>query len=234
MNKEMVNAYIESKKNAWSPVSLKNERSKLHKALLLIQQGPEALYVQGIQLYSPYSLKQLFIRAGEFYRFCNPDSANPFKLYMKNNAQLFKNVYDKEELDVSYEEARVRIEGLEGELKELALFLITTGLRAEEALKYDGSGFVIGKGKKKRKVFSTQPYPKGHQVTYSMLHKGLAKVNLKPHTLRKLYATKLADNGLQAVDLMKIMGWNSMETASLYLQAKNDLTLTKQLEVLFG
>jgi integrase len=59
----------------------------------------------------------------------------------------------------------------------------------------------------------------------------LNKVGLKPHTLRKLCASKLArQDKIKEQDLLKVFGWASMETASIYLQAKNNEELAALME----
>ena len=235
MDKQRLQQYIESKKNAWAPTTRRSVHAKLRTALELIKEGPEALYTKGIQLYAPYSLKTLFTLAGEFYGHCYPTGINPFKAYLKSNAQLFKNVYKKEEVGISFDEAKERISMIANiEARQMALFILTSGLRADEALQYDGSGIVLGKGAKLRKVFANSAYPTGHKLTYATLYNALAKVDLKPHTLRKLYATQLVEAGLQAADLMKIMGWSNIETAGWYLQARSDDKLTNLLKERFG
>ena len=233
MDKQTLQQYIESKKNAWSPSTQRSVHAKLRVALEMVAEGPEALYTKGIQMYAPYSLKALFVQAGSFYAYCNPGAVNPFKAYLKTNAQLFKNCYVKEEVGITFEEAKASIEAMPSPARELAHFMLTSGLRSEEALSYDGTGFVIGKGLKRRKVFAVSDYPFNHGMTYSMLHKALAKVGLKAHTLRKLYATQLVEVGLQAADLMRIMGWSSIETSAIYLQAKSDVNLNNLLKERF-
>ena len=231
-----VQNYIQSKSNSWAPSTLRSEQARLRSCLDLINKGPEALYEVGSKLYGAYTLKTLFIRAGEVYSFCYPAAVNPFKAFMLANTRLFKYVYNKEILEVSYEEACSRIADIKSTaIRELANFMLHTGLRADEVIRYKDDGLITGKGGKPRKVLTLQglQYPRNHGISYSQLHKALAEVNLKPHTLRKLYASKLAAAGLKGADLMSLMGWSSIQTASLYIQPKEEASLRQQLESIF-
>lgn len=57
-----------------------------------------------------------------------------------------------------------------------------------------------------------KPYRKPNRVLY-------------PHALRATAATFWADNGMNATFLRKIMGWSNMETADLYVQSDEKLSL---------
>lgn len=228
--KDDINKYIESKQLAWSPTTIKSEQARLHAALDLINQGAEQLYHEGLKRYSPYALKTLMIRVSAFADFMGSTDANPFRSFLKTNARLFKNAYIKEDVDVDYAEACKLVEGMEdGAARMAAQLILQTGLRSTEALQYDGSGFIIGKGSKLRPVMSEQAIPNEARadLTYSKLHKALAKVGLKPHTLRKLVATQLVDAGISEMDLLKIMGWSNIATAASYLQSRTN----KELEI---
>lgn len=199
--------------------------------------GAQALYEQLSANYSPYTIKTIFIRVGELYSFIYPAAVNPFKAYVQTNARLFKHVYTRREVECSYPEAVERISMIaDNHIRELANFMLHTGCRSMEALQYDGSGTIVGKGGKPRKIVILKQlsYPKNHNISYSVLHKALAAVGLKPHTLRKLYATKLVEGGLREADLMQLMGWSDIQTAAVYFIPKNEETLTNRLEQIFG
>lgn len=226
--KDNINKYIESKKLAWAPSTLRSEQARLHGAIDLINLGAEALYHEGSKRYSLYALKTLFIRASALATFCDAKEGNSFKNFLRDNARLFKNAYIKEEVNVTYEEACKLVEGMDdGAARMAAQLILQTGLRSNEALQYDGSGFVVGKGSKLRPVMSEQAIPEAlrKELTYSKFYKALSKVGLKPHTLRKLVATKLVDAGIKEMDLLKIMGWSNIVTAASYLQGRTNKEL---------
>lgn len=234
---EQVQEYIKSKSNAWSPTTIRSEHARLRATLPLINLGPEELFARGSVQYAPYALKTLFIRAGELAGFVTPSLTNPFKEFVRKNARLFKNSYTREVLTVSFNDAVSRIETIESkQIRDLVTFILFSGMRAEEAISYDpSSGVIFGKGARKRRLIMLLGvvYPVNHGITYSMLHKALTKVGLKPHTLRKLYTTKLVEGNVREADLMRIMGWSSIQTASIYVQPKRDEALQKQLEGIF-
>lgn len=235
--KSVINKYIQSKSNAWSASSLKSEAARLHQLADVIALGPQAVYDYLFTKQSPYTIKTTFIRLTAFYDFAEPGHPNPFRQFMQENARLFKGVYARREVEVDYLEARKRIgQIVDLEARQLADFILHTGCRSTEALTYKGTGEVLGKGGKVRKLITLNqaPYPVNHSLTYSKFHKALHTVGLKPHTLRKLYATKLVEGGLREADLMSIMGWTNMQTASYYLIPKQGATLKQQIERMFS
>jgi len=232
-NKSDINKYIESKQLAWSPTTIKSEQARLHAALDLINKGAEQLYHEGLKRYSPYALKTLMIRVSAFVDFMGSTDANPFRSFLKTNARLFKNSYTKEEVGITFDEAWKRVNLMDDPVaKQAAQLILKTGLRSAEVLKYDGSGFIIGKGSKIRPVMSNEALSEEmrSELTYSKLHKALAKVRLKPHTLRKLVATQLVEAGVREMDLLKILGWSSLTTAVSYLQSKTNKELQTIVE----
>jgi hypothetical protein len=237
LTKEHVTKYINSKGGSWSPSAIKSEHARLRVALSLINLGAKGLFEEGSKKYAPYTLKTLFIRAGELWEHHFPEAPNQFKVYLKEQALQFKNAYQRQQVGLTFEEAVKRIASIERlEVRKLAAFMLHSGLRSEEALKYDGtSGFVIGKGGRPRPVLTKMPYPVGHKLTHSILHKELAKVGIKPHDLRKLCATRLVDGGFREADLLRVMGWTNMQTAAIYVQPMMDQQLSARMqEVLNG
>jgi site-specific recombinase XerD len=204
----------------------------------MIQEGPNALYMSLKQTHKPYSVKTYFFRVGEFYQWLIEEGhtpvlirKNPFKAFMKTNAKLFKYVYQKETLDVGYEEAIGRINRLScGETKKKAFELLATGMRYTESTTQT-EGFVIGKGGKRRRIYRPESIsaPTKFEGTYSSFYHKLKSVGLKPHTLRKLAATRFVERGAKEADLMALMGWSSIGTAASYLQAKKDVELTNMV-----
>jgi hypothetical protein len=228
-----VTCYINSKANSWSPTTKTSEHARLRNIIDLVNRGPQALYDEGSKKWAPYTLKTVFVRVGELVEFVTKLSNNPFKQFMRDNANLFKGSYQKEVLDLTFSDAAARIKQIEEErISELAEFLLKTGTRASEALNYDGSGVVEGKGARKRKLFnlSSTKYPTNHGVTYSMLYKAMRRVGLKPHMIRKLVATQLVEAGFKEKELLHVFGWSSILTAAIYTQPKQEDELTKKME----
>jgi len=55
-------------------------------------------------------------------------------------------------------------------------------------------------------------------------------IGLTPHSLRKLFATKLVTSGMTLPDVCNVMGWSSMQTAMSYLQVSNETKLEDQIK----
>jgi integrase len=236
ITKQQINAYINSKQNAWALSTIKSEQARLHANLELLNKGPEALYEALKLTAKPYALKTLFIRISDFLNYTFNTNTNSFKDFMTKNMKLFKYAYERAEVNIEYEKAVSLIASIEDQvIRDLARFMLVTGTRVTEALEYKNDGKVLGKGSKPRALFIPKgiTYPINHNISYSKLQKELAKVSLKPHTLRKLYATKLVNEGFKEADLMKLLGWNSIITASIYLQPKNNNELQAQIERMF-
>ena len=233
----LIDQYIEGKKLAWATTTQKSEVARLRSVALYINVSPEALYKHlNTQGYKPYSIKTYFTRVGEFYQWLIEEGhapegvrKNPFKAFIKTNAKLFKHAYQKETLDVGYEEAVRRINRLGcGETKAKAFELLATGMRYSES-NTQIDGWIIGKGGKRRRVYRPESLPSATKFTrsYTTFYDNLKAVGLKPHTLRKLAATRYVERGAKEADLMALMGWSSIGTAASYLQAKRDEELSQ-------
>jgi integrase len=89
---------------------------------------------------------------------------------------------------------------------------------------------VIGKGNKER--FTTFAFPEHLELPSEwQVRTALKKIGLKPHSLRKLLATKLSRNSdIKNQDILAIMGWSSLETANKYLQPLNEQQLKQKMK----
>ena len=232
--KELIEQYIEHKSLSWSPSTVRSERYRLRRLIGHDVQDPRALFLKLRMEMKLYSLKTLFVRAGEFYQWLMDSghvegNQNVFKTFLKENAGAFKGVYAKEKVSVTFKEAREAIHGIsDAEVRARALRLLTTGMRYSEA-DTEESGYIRGKGSKERRLFGNHQGgdAAAFSKSYSTFRRYLKDVGLKPHTLRKLFASELVHNGVDVSDLQTIMGWSSMQTASSYLQPRKDSELDK-------
>jgi integrase len=216
-----VEKYLASKKNAWSPSTFKSERSRLKKLAALVNKPPQAAFDQLTATCDSYTVKTSFIRLGEFYSFVFPTKANPFKIFMKDNANYFKRAYQSKPVPCSFEEVTQKIVAITNEaVREKARQLLLSGMRWTESHTVDEHGYVTGKGGKRRRVYAAKV---GASVSYYAVYKELKQHGITPHMLRKLFATKLGDNkDVTPQDLCKLMGWEDISTAYRYLQPKAD------------
>jgi hypothetical protein len=166
------------------------------------------------------------IRIAEFKNFMGDSS---WKFFLTENSKLFQNAYTKERLDVSYDQALQRIESLEADvIKSFCKELLFSGARISELLSHR-AGSVKGKGGRIRELFLQFPHISYGHLRYSEVYQAIKRIGLKPHGLRKLAATRMVALGFNEAELMRVMGWNSMATASSYLQPKQDAEIMKRL-----
>jgi site-specific recombinase XerD len=233
----MVNKYIESKKLSWSESTVKSEQSRLKHASDMTL-GPVAHYLKLKDELKPYALKTTFIRLSDFMQWQIDEAIiqgpNTYKTFMKKNAKLFKGVYEKEKIEIGFKEAVQRIKGIaDTEVREKAIQLLSTGMRWTESFTLDDLGMVTGKGNKRRRVFNKQAV-EFIQSKSSFARKLFRATGLKPHGLRKLFANEMVKRGFSSADLMQVMGWSDISTATSYLQAKKDDELAEKLKLLVG
>lgn len=233
-----IDLYLNSKKLAWAHSSQKNERYRLLMHGQSVMRDPEVVYKElherGMK---DHSIKTTFVRLSQFFQWLvDTDkiapSKNPWKLFMKSHALLFKHAYRTERLKVSFDDAKRLIDAMpEDEYKAAAKQLLEGGLRYCELSTFDGQG-VIGKGSKPRSVFLRDGLKDfRYHGSYSALYVRLKAVGLKPHTLRKLCATRFStEAGISDVDICEIFGWESIETSKKYRQPQRREYLAAALQ----
>lgn len=230
---QLIEQYIESKRLAWSPTTIRSEKYRLLSLMpYLISDNPVDLWTHLTTLGS-YSRVTYWTRSVDFWNWLKGNGhrigLNPYEKFRKENARLFKHAYDRRLPTLTFQEAVDKVSKLpDGGARNLALQILGSGTRFCEAIQ--GSDQVIGKGAKPRSVY--RPETEGGTFTgsYQSFRRALKACGLKPHDLRKLCATRLADAGLTETDLLKVMGWTSMETAKFYLSPKKD----DELRAVFG
>lgn len=227
--KDFVQKFLDMKKLAWSESTYKNEAARIKKYGNMLDGNALALHETMKEL-KDYTRVSIWNRMIEVYDLVNKQN-NPYREFKEKNARLFKNYYFRKQVDISHEEAKNIINSLEDmEVSSKAMDLLRTGLRYSES-QSEAAGLVLGKGAKYRKVFrpsNTQPvkFPR-HYTTFA---RKLKAVGLSAHKLRKLAATRLAEQGAKEADLLRVFGWESFETAKFYLQPKSDQTLQAMME----
>lgn len=218
--KHLIGDYIDYHKSAWAETTLKKEAARLRAVAPELSKSPEELFTfcqeKGLK---PYTIKTLFVRLAHFETWALEKGKlrvpKGYKEFKARHARVFKAAYKREELSVSFEEARERLAKIEcAESRRLGMALLGTGLRIHELWSVEGDK-VTGKGGRVRHVFQPIERPR---ISRSKLEKDLKAVGLKAHTLRKLFATRVAQSGVRPEDLCEIMGWTNIETAYFYLQ----------------
>lgn len=223
--KHLIDAYLEDHESAWAASTWKSERSRLRVIAPHLDMTPKDLHKflekQGKK---PYTIKTIFIRLSDMEKWAKIEPK--FKDYLEKHQNKFKHVYQKEELDVTFEDALRKINEIaDNDCRAHALSLLHTGSRLSESYRVC-NGSVVGKGGKVRKIYGKIDTT----VPKSTLSRKLRAVSLKPHTLRKLCATRLAQMGATPADLCKVFGWSDIKTAYQYLQAREDSKLESLME----
>lgn len=238
--------YLSFNTNNWSPTTLKSETARLKKIIHAAKNGA-GFTGNGLYAYltetgiKPYSIKTYMIRASSFWDFCRERGHfpqmpfNPYKAEMMRNKKVTCGVYKPERLKMDFFKAEELLRNLELEdvrVKDFCLALLYSGLRIHEAYKVNKeTGYVIGKGAKERKV--AWDYAHATNPSQASVRGALAAVGLKPHSLRKLFVTRLSRSGFSREDIMLIMGWSSFSTAEKYLQPDLEDGLMNKVKNLF-
>lgn len=230
--KTQIQSYLDSKKLAWAATTLKSEQARLGavvETLEVVGLNPAALFKALEATHKPYTIKTIFVRLAAFETETMGTVA--FRNFVKTHSRLFRNSYIKERLELTLEDAISRIKSIEDTaIRTKAFELLYSGMRYTESTT-EQRGLVVGKGGKVRTVFKpVQQAEVKFEGSYTTFWRTLKKVGLKPHTLRKLRATNLVDQGASMADLMEIMGWSSMVTASSYLQPKRQEQLNALMQ----
>jgi integrase len=225
-NKDIKEAYLKTKENAWSYASHKSEASRLAAIPEELLADPQALYEHFTRAgYKPYTIKTLFVRASQLHEFAYPNKPNKVKRYMQEHARLFKAVYSPKRPAMSFATAVERVKAeLSPELRAQALALLASGLRISEANAVK-DGVVFGKGNKARAVHNAPQV----KIEQHKLRRALKPLGLTPHMLRKLAATRAVELGARESELLTLFGWSSMQTASYYLTASGVDNISKKL-----
>jgi integrase len=232
MTQEEIQAYLDSKAMAWSETTRRSETSRLKSVASLVElANPQAAYTKLLsEGYGAYSIKTIFVRLAALQAWRlqtgRARGKNHFADYLKSHARLFKYAYKKERLALTFEEAKKKLAELAPEERLAAESLLKTGLRISEFTSVI-DGQVIGKGGKPREVFADVPV---YGKSLATLRRKLKTLGLKPHSLRKLCATRLLEAGLSTADLCEIFGWADIRTANSYVQPKRASALRAAVE----
>jgi integrase len=231
--KQTIQKYLDDKKLAWSPNTLKSEEHRLNAVAHLLDGNARKLW-DGIEHLGAYSRLTTWSRVCDFWEWAFSEklveNQGDYRAFRKKNAKQFKNVYTPKTPDISYEEALARIETLRPEVRAKAAQLLSGGLRYTESFTLS-AGRVVGKGNKTRKAFTKEAT---YTLSYRTLLRALQHVGLTPHMLRKICATRLAREGLREADLCKVFGWSSFKTAAVYLAPLQDEAIAEKFSHVQG
>lgn len=222
--KHLIMAYIEDKKLAWSPTTLKSEAARLASHAGLLLSSPEEAWAALASL-KPYTRVTTWTRMCQFVDWAigagHLAGPNQFSIFRSRNARLFKHSYNPALPAITFDGAKKSLENIaDAAIQRRALLLLYSGLRYHE-LDLVTNGAVRGKGGRVRQVYVPDIPGPEYNGTYHAFWRALASVGLKPHTLRKLALTRLVELGANEFELREIAGWASIQTASSYIKAND-------------
>jgi integrase len=237
---QLIKRYIEAHRLAWSETTAKSEASRLSSIQGWIKEDPALAFETLSKKYKPYTLKTTFIRISKFLDWAIENGLyqgpNNYSKFLKTHRNKLKHAYEKEQLNVTFQEARTLLANIKSdEVRRKAEQMLTSGLRISEAfggLQDDGT--VKGKGSKVRPYFGRHSEDSTRSISKTQFRRELKKAGLKPHTLRKLFATQLVNSGMPLQDVMRVMGWSSVETAKSYLQCQKDDAIMNEVQRIVG
>ncbi len=224
MYKKYLQSYLESKRYAWSPSTFQSEEPRLKKLLEYVNDNPETLW-NSIETLGAYTRQTSWTRVCDFYDFLINKglisiSNNPYRQWRRENARSFKNVYTRKQQQLSFRECSERIRKINnGCVVAACNAILRNGLRISELSSYT-DGQVRGKGNKLRAIPGPEWFVEVDiHTSRHLIYRELKKVGLKPHDLRKVFATHLVKHGANIFQLCKIMGWSNVQTAQSYVNA---------------
>lgn len=220
--KAHIQKYIESKKLAWAPSTLRSEEARLSAVAAVLNGDPGQLWQhledKGIK---PYARVSTWIRVVSFWDFLG-HTTNPYKEFKEKNARLFKHTYVPKKPEMTYEEARKLVDSIQDQsIRRRALEILGSGARWFESASHSG-GNVSGKGSKNRALYVPSVEGPAFRGSYQTFRRALESLGLKPHDLRKLFLTKLVELGANEFELMEAAGWSSMTPARSYINVNKD------------
>lgn len=223
--KSLIKKYIKAHNLAWSSSTLKSEASRLNTISEALNGNATALWSL-LTTKKAYTRVTVWTRVVKFWDWCieegYKDGKNPYKQFRRKNARLFRGVYLRRVPDISYSDAVARIKQLnDAQVKEKALQLIRTGCRWSESFTYK-NGEVVGKGGKRRRIYSYDLRGGQYNKSYEWFRKQLAEVELKPHDLRKIFLNEAVRNNANVFELRALAGWSSIASAQSYIEASED------------
>lgn len=220
--RKLIDLYILDHELAWTPATTRSERYRLNAVASVIDGNPDKLWA-AIQGQKPYTRVTTWTRVAKFWDWAiagghaNGTTDNLYRTFRRKNARLFKNAYVKRLPSITLEEAKARIARLSDEtIKKKATDILRNGLRFNDWVD-SSNGEIRGKGGKIRELLGPIAPGQEYSKSYNTFWRRLNEVGLKPHDLRKIFASKLAKNGLNAFDLCRVLGWEKIQTATLYV-----------------
>jgi integrase len=219
----VIKEYLSSKREDWASSTQTSEMHRLESVKDLLDGNPETLW-NGISGLAKYSKVTVWSRVTALWDFCvdhgYTKGPNPYRAFRTAKSARFKNAYTRKTPDMSFDEARSRLESIsDPAVRAHALFILYTGARFGESCTVGSDGTVTGKGGRVRTLHVPPGLETAAKAPYHRVRRALAGLGLKPHMLRKILLTRLAALGADVFELCEIAGWSSPAPAMSYVRA---------------
>lgn len=224
----LVKTYLDSKVGIWKECSIKSAASRLEH---YTDVGPQLVYTQlQAKGYKPYYIKIVFITISSFMDWLIAQgraTSNPYKAFIKQNNQLFRNAYEDKYATITWEEYLEEYRKADPKMQTALALLGYGGCRISELHSFDGST-VVGKGGKRRKVFV--PAGMANVVCDLSVHQIRRKLAHNPHSYRKLAADKWLRSGIDVKTVQTLLGHTSLTSTQRYLRPLEQDALKEKLQ----
>jgi integrase len=233
---KLIYKYIESKFNAWATTTIRSESARLNGVAHVLDGDPDKLW-KHLQGHKPYARLTTWTRVVQFYNWLIEQGlykgVNKYEQWKKTNQRQFKNCYTKSFPKHTFQQARDLIlsqQEWDDGTRNACLQMLTSGVRTCELGTVREDAGVIGKGGKRRQIFTKLP---GRiETDYIRIYRALKTIGLTPHQLRKLFLNRLIEKGANLVELKEIAGWSSIVTADSYVKANEQRLSTLVMEAM--
>lgn len=232
MNKrleDLINPYLEAHEELWAYSTWRSTKYRLRALGPHLGKTPDEMYNHMVrQELGAYTIQTNLSILSSFYSWLVEGDhvpGNPYAQFKKklNRTGRGRNAYKKRVVPLTYDSALRALSSIQDKTtRKHAIFLLRSGLRIAEAYTVEQIGeeyYVLGKGNKRRRIYAKPPLNFSDENTLRTALREVA--GLKPHDLRKLFATRLVSKGVALQDVCEIMGWNSIATAQKYLQVSS-------------
>ena len=230
---ELIEQYIKYYSKAWTETTIRTTKARLRAVSGYLDANPPELWDYLVKSgFKASSRGTTWTQVVAFWDWLIEEGfragPNPFKVFRKRHRQMFKNTSVRRRLNVTFQEAKERIEKISDEAtKRRALEILYSGARWHESCQTGPT--IRGKGGKLRKLFRPElcgpDFVRSYHTFWRILRK---ETGLKPHDLRALAATELSKH-LDDIDLMEVFGWSNIQTSTFYRQPQREQELEEKV-----
>lgn len=221
--------YLASKHDVWTAGTVKAATSRLMQ--YNPSQTPAQLYSKmKLENYKPYYIKISFITISAFADWQVAQgraNINPYKLFLQQNNQLFRNAYEDKYATITWAEFLEEYNNASQDMRIVLALLGFGGCRLGEVKTFDGIT-TLGKGGKRRPIH----LPSNIAFVPVCLSTTQIRRRLRhnPHSYRKLAADTWARNGIDLKTIQVLLGHSSLASTQRYLRPMQQDELKLKLE----